>query len=347
MATLYIHIGTHKTGTSTIQNTLNLNLNNHLGIKRDLGVIGTIREFYQMMSMKEEERALTRKVADTINPFIRECLPLGMQKFLISFEGFSGNFNDGYRHSQTVASALQQVTDALHAIDDVKIIIYLRRQDDFVESIYNQTIKEGSSKTFGDYILTLDKEHFNWEKLLEHYAAVFGQENLIVKRYDKKHLPGTESLLKDFYAILGINDFQMPQGNSNLGLSKEAIEVARVVNGHLNAPRQKQELRALLEATNQKEVYEKYSLFETEAARRAFLKQYQESNRTVAATYFGETDLFDNDFGNYRYEPYRGLSNEAVLVTLMKILIHQNITWSGVLQKNTKVIGDIVSILQK
>ena len=75
---------------------------------------------------------------------------------------------------------------------NIKIIVYLRRQDDFLLSWYNQIIKHNiTSKNtltweeyFDNYNKYIKLDYFNCLKKLEH---IFGKENIIARRFDKNY----------------------------------------------------------------------------------------------------------------------------------------------------------------
>ncbi|HAC16933.1 MAG TPA: hypothetical protein DCE78_13460, partial [Bacteroidetes bacterium] len=180
----FIHIGTWKTGSSTIQfnlHTVKSELERE-GIfylsKSDKMVVddAVIRSFtelnhdYILASRKKLSAILERKRA--LNPAMR---------FIASAEEFSGDPFSGFENSGEVARNVFEITKDLNL--DIKIIVYLRRQDDFIESLYTQSIHLGGHKTFDEFISDFNEDAFHWDKLLNSYAGVFGKENIIVKRY--------------------------------------------------------------------------------------------------------------------------------------------------------------------
>ena len=64
----------------------------------------------------------------------------------------------------------------------VKIICYLRRQDDLKQSIYNQSVKVG----FSEEVIAHDKYPLDYYSLLEKWSAAFGRDNVIVRVYSKR-----------------------------------------------------------------------------------------------------------------------------------------------------------------
>ena len=96
------------------------------------------------MTSVNHDQQIANELGSRINRAIDESLAhagVGIERFVTSWEGFSGNPRLAYQNANAVASMLRESTKSL----DVRIIVYLRRQDEFVESMYTQTIHEGGS----------------------------------------------------------------------------------------------------------------------------------------------------------------------------------------------------------
>ena len=122
---------------------------------------------------------------------------------------------------------------------NIKIIVYLRRQDDFLLSWYNQIIKHNiTSKNtltweeyFDNYNKYIKLDYFNCLKKLEH---IFGTENIIARRFDKNYFKNS-SLIPDFLDIFEIeadSGFQEDKNpDFNRKISENACEIKRIING--------------------------------------------------------------------------------------------------------------------
>ncbi len=121
--------------------------------------------------------------------------------------------------------------------DNIKVIIYLRRQDRAVESIWNQMVKNpvGCHQTFREFIHWNDGKEcapYHYKKQLDEISEIIGKENLIVRVYEKSQLSGgcTES---DFLSVLGIEpDWNEWNKNRdiNLRLDINYLEIKRILN---------------------------------------------------------------------------------------------------------------------
>lgn len=318
---LYIHIGTHKTGSTAIQQFLRQN-------KRRLAQEGV---FYltlpygieKLMSANELDEELVDSVKKSLANKANSYSPKKAQEgcYLLSWEGFSGDALKGYANVAIVAEHLQRMTEQF----DVKIIVYLRRQDDFLESIYTQKIHEGASYAFHSFVEMLPDTSFDWARLLAAYGDRFGKENLIVRRYDKAFLPKSDSLLKDFLQIVGVDfnklDVEKKELIPNRGYSRDALEIAKLANPYLRNE-EKKRLRRILQNASAKQPFEKYAYW-TSSERARFLERYNQSNAQVASHFFDEEfgDLFPIDNDRSEREQYGGLSAEAVAKVLAVALV--------------------------
>lgn len=287
-APLFIHIGTHKTGTTAIQRAFKAD-------EKALLKEGLVRlrscDRIALPSLQTAELAemttLLRQEAER-----RSARPV---RYLMTCEGFSGDPLTGYADAPVIASRLRAATQGF----DVRIILFLRRQDDFIESLYTQRIHEGRSETFEEFLRLIRLEEMSWLRLTEAYAAEFGRENLIVRRYHKAFYPEPADLLADFCKIVGVRQELIARSLGrvrNQGFSREAVELARSCNPHLDKERQKQ-LRQLLQPLSAKPVHSRYAYF-TEQQREQLLALHQAANDEVARRYLsdgGNGPLFPPD----------------------------------------------------
>ncbi len=202
--------------------------------------------------------------------------------------------------------------------------MYLRRQDDFFESLYTQYVHIGEKYSFSTFLNDHEKSNFNWYNLLKNYAACFGKENIIVRSYDKLYLENIESIYKDFGSIVGVTDDMLQKmktvSKTNIGYSRDALEVALICNKNLNKQDQNL-LRIILQNSNCKNVFENYSFFNWEE-RKLFMSKYLDSNQKILNEYFRESkgDLFS--VLEYTEDIYGKFSLERLTKVVMNIEIN-------------------------
>jgi hypothetical protein len=314
---LYIHIGTHKTGSSAIQNALH---KSEAELKKEKIIyIHAVELFKNIMKLKEPDDDIINSARTFLIKETSRHKNKKEVKFVISFEGFSGNIEIGYTNSGIIAEILKGVTAGF----DVKIIVYLRRQDLFIESLYTQMIQQGHSFSFQEYINSLNKSFFSWKSLLDSYKSFFGYENIIVRRYGKEFFRKNSDIIKDFGEIIGSDSLkkleEMKIGNP--GYSRDALEIARLCNPLLNNI-EKRKLRLILQTTNPRKLFDNFSFFNNEE-RKTFLSNYSNSNFIVAREYFKipEEELFINQENNLQFVNYDGLTLEKTSIVLTRALI--------------------------
>ncbi|MDO6727350.1 hypothetical protein Q4544_10430 [Cognatishimia sp. 1_MG-2023] len=106
-----------------------------------------------------------------------------------------------------------------------KVIVYLRRQDKYAEAMYKQRVKNGRYQgTPEEYAAGLT--HLDYGQILSHFGATFGSRNLIVRPFERALFPGGD-VLQDFAQHSGIPadlaaNYSYPSANGTL--SKEVSE---------------------------------------------------------------------------------------------------------------------------
>ena len=139
MNKLFIHIGTHKTGSTALQQEL-------MALGGELRKVGfhwnAPAGFAKRLLADATAGRITQAfVNDTeyISDFRARVLSqLENCSAVISSEHFSGNPRLCYKHASACAKALAMIFEGI----PTEIIVYYRRQDSFCESLYTQGIHE-------------------------------------------------------------------------------------------------------------------------------------------------------------------------------------------------------------
>jgi len=213
MKTVYIHIGTFKTGTTSIQ----LFLKNNRERLQERGIyipttpilahhplpLSLIKQHSRWRAGWREFEGGPEEIWDR---FVAEVEATDCQKILISSESFCDLVNENCREkSQLFAEFLKSRLGPYN----VKIICYLRSIAPYLKGIYQESIKITSRKiSFADEINNLfnrDSIHTRPSLYLDFYADIFGEDSLIVREYSKDKLLEGDSV-KDLLSILGCAD---------------------------------------------------------------------------------------------------------------------------------------------
>ncbi|MDA0978149.1 MAG: hypothetical protein O3B72_06310 [Proteobacteria bacterium] len=285
MTKLFLHIGLHKTGSTLIQNFCAANRQ----LLRERGLV-----YPQAASRLNGHHNLAWSF-NIGNPnyspelgsseeIVREALAETKpgQDLLLSSEDFEF----------VPPPRLKLVLDSA-SVTDVIIIVYLRRQDAYLESEYAQHVRMDETRFSGsvqDFYMKYDfMQRYDYNRLLRPWEQAFGRESLIVRPFERGQFHGGD-LLKDFCAQLGMNwsdAFAVPAaGEANVSLSPDVLAVVRELNKlDMEAEHRQQVLHILAHYSRQQSC----SLL-SEDLSCSFRQIFQQSNALVAERYLGRTD---------------------------------------------------------
>ena len=305
MATVYLHIETPKTGTSAIQNFLpqNKELLESLGFcYPDLGYrfkgIGVNRNAHFLVHRQNctpEEEAEIRENENI-------CFYEGLDKIKELTNTFPNvilsdeNIWNGYWKRENFWYELKNAFSERNI--DLKIIVYLRRQDMVIESYYVQRVKEKSTYSFEEYINSGKYNYFrlDYYERLENISEIVGKENIIVRVYEKQQYQGNgNTLISDFLNVLGLeldDRFRSSDIVVNTSLHGSCLEVKRLLNEMTYFQNPKWPVKYLRKIQNENEGNYKISKCEYffYEQRIAFLEKYKEGNAAVAREYMNRAD---------------------------------------------------------
>ena len=185
---LLFHIGFHKTGSTSIQRFLYDNdteLRKYGWFYPDFSEMVKPRQialnngFYLRLPLFKKDRGKMWKI-------ISENLK--KYNVIISEEGFSDE------DIQTILS------EAKKYHNNIKVIVYLRRQDLYIGSFYNQAVKAAYVHgTVNEYMENFLYYSDNYLDRLEKIGRVIGDENIIVRVYEGRQFAGSrKDVLSDF-----------------------------------------------------------------------------------------------------------------------------------------------------
>ncbi|WP_118135152.1 hypothetical protein [Oceanicella sp. SM1341] len=119
--------------------------------------------------------------------------------------------------------------------DNVKIVCYLREQSALALSLFSTAIKAGHRHPMDEFYrqVRVDNNYYNYDLFLSAWADAFGAENLVIRRFDKKHLV-QGSIMKDVLTQAGLGDqlegFQYNIPNANETLGYVGLDLGRLLN---------------------------------------------------------------------------------------------------------------------
>lgn len=193
--------------------------------------------------------------------------------------------------------------DAKEAGCDIKVIVYIRRQDLYAQALWNQSVKyvpirvPRMGKTFSEFLKSkaFEDRHADYYQTLSEIAQCIGKENIIVRVFEKEMFIRSKcGIYEDFMNAIGEQmqpDYCIPEENKNERLDGNLIEIKRLINTlpSYNELPLDYMYQKYFYALNQMFPGKKSSYFSYEEQLN-FLKEYEESNRRVAKEFLGRED---------------------------------------------------------
>jgi len=307
---LYLHIGTNKTGSTSIQHYLkeNQNLLKSSGYYYPMegayfyppeaspsllahALLGNRPAYIGNRNIDEEA---------CVSDIIRDIKQSNCEKVIVSSEHF--------HWAKTVDEIKKIYSIFFDLFEKITIIVYLRRQDTRLESTWSQRVKMGLiTESFDDFL----KDHVGWNyyEMLNLWAEVFGKENIVVTPFEKGQF-FKNNLIQDFLQTIGCN-FKITEAKTrNESPPVELLETVRLFCATIPNHADRRIFLRVLGSLPIKFDKTKYTLF-TPENRKRFLNLYRESNSLVAEKYLGRSDgqlFYENE--NIDLPVYQGISLE-------------------------------------
>ena len=199
---------------------------------------------------------------------------------------------------------------------DTRILVFLRRQDEFIEAEYNQNLKMGkyfkSIQAFTE--LMFNGGRCDFYGLCEAWAAEFGRANILVRIYAK-----TFNVIADFFEAIEIylRD-DLPTGHINPSFDKRFTALVRMANQALiNEPTKWRALMQLVmrASTENGASHGSYSLL-TVTQRKEIIERCNGENAKIAQIYLSQESLFPDTFEIADFVDEHCL-NEAALASIL------------------------------
>lgn len=299
MATVYLHIGMPKTGTTAIQNFLcnNREVLNHYGAcYPKLGSkyyrTSKVRNAHFLVAAPAgaEQACSYDAPGEEYLPTLDQIAALGQQfdKIILSDEavwrirGQQPEFWENLRR------------DLADRGLELRVIVYLRRQDHFAESVYRQKVKTAyTDLDFHSYLKRLNEIYaLDYLPCIEMLEKTLGKDALVIRVYEKEQYHG--NLFADFLGVMGIplgGDFDTSNSEYNISLSGPRLELQRILNTLPENPVMTRLLYDSMYAIQKTSDIStgRDSLFEP-GEHTEFLARFEESNRRIAEEHLGRTD---------------------------------------------------------
>lgn len=181
--TVLLHLGFHKTGTTALQQTCRA-LSDELsaeGWAYQGRRVGPITDAMQRVhAFRREPRGTDRQaVVTTFRAAVEGLLERGRHVF-ISDEMLLGHplLHRGKGPYPEAEHGIGVIADALRDLD-VEVVLSMRRQPEFVESVYVQSVQEGRAITFPAFCDDLDPSTLGWSGVIEQVAEAIAAPTVV------------------------------------------------------------------------------------------------------------------------------------------------------------------------
>jgi hypothetical protein len=299
MATIYIHIGAPKTATSTLQSVLSGNYSKLLkhgvlyprdfrnGDAHHLLVCDLIEKvqgnhmpdiWYGSKPRGEAWAALRAEIAGHGS---------SIHSVILSSELFFGQSNK-------IQSMLEEVSTQLQG-HDVRVVVYLRRQDQLYSSFYNQDVKGVRQWPDSAYQFYQTHQIFqqNYYNLLNAWSEVFGKVHMIIRPFESEQWVNGD-IVQDFCAVTGT--VLLPSGykdhNESLGSTQLYLKICMNKIG-FDKGTNEDLLDVLLKIYPEEPL--KGCSYVNKALYRRYRQQWLRVNRTISQEYLNGDTLFHKD----------------------------------------------------
>ncbi|NQY43139.1 MAG: hypothetical protein HRT87_07350 [Legionellales bacterium] len=220
--TVYLHIGSPKTGTSSIQSFASLNHNALLKHNvfyplsgRELGRIRYKNVFANGFPFYEDNRKNIEKILKNFDE--SKCTNI-----LISEEMFFGG---------NLISICNFFASSKY---ELKIIVYLRHAIEYLASFYSVVFDNSEQKELELFIKSNIQSYLDSLNMLKTLPGIIGKNNVIVKTFEEERwLNGL--LIDDFFSIFNvkISEYFQKIKKTNVSFSREKIEKFRYLHKRL------------------------------------------------------------------------------------------------------------------
>ena len=288
--TVFLHIGAGKTGTSSLQRFLKhfqteIEAQGFYFVKTGLD-LETVAHHQLALSFGFTRKDDDRFCEDTSLSLTAEVENIDDTKIIISSENF---------HSHVTHTKLRNLHKAFKG-KQVKVILYARRQDEWVDSAFRQLCEGGNTHSINEIV-----EKVKYNRLIDYHWQVrvweqhFGLGNVVLRLYPNKS--AEFDVIDDFAQVLGLNARSMLErfnDRHNPSLSPAEAEIFRIVN--CVSSKKREVCMAILTILREDETVDPSKFhFISEQTRVELMGYYERGNALLAQEYFQREDgkLFD------------------------------------------------------
>lgn len=313
-----LHIGTEKTGTTSIQKFLfeNRSKLSSMGLlfPASAGFISNQRLVVYGKQAPEPDLAdESLDVSDSVQlDQWKEQFVLEHCSEILAFQARHTDASSVIYSAEHLQSRLTRIDEIKRIarllrplFDEVRVLVYLRRQDRYALSAHSTSVRGGNPNTFAFEKLNAVGPYYDYRMLLEQWSEVFGADAIDVRVFEKAQLHGGD-VVTDFCKVTGIDDScpsMVKPESENEALSHTALMLLRRFNAlAANDPTlleySKTEIRPYLLGEVQR-IQDPYGrVLPSRSSAVDFYEQFREDNQWIAEQWLNGKG-FNEDFHEY------------------------------------------------
>jgi hypothetical protein len=321
---LILHIGTHKTGTTALQQFLYAN-------REPLAACGFhyATPPYGLQEANVVANALNVGKSRVVHAFLTKHMELARQRgahtILASAENFYAmSVLDAMQRREIYANAVERDHALIETLRSLmpegmgtsQVVCYFRRPDRYAESLYSQHVKRGIifDGTFNE-LLPIVKPALFYNAHMRAWSDVFGKENCIARLYESV----SGDIVNDFVLnVINIDDiaqFAHTQNHANKRVSRDVLEFKRLRN-RTASPNERDIERTILRLVDETMELRKaepdyYQDFLSPYERAELLRLVQPEMEALQASFdVPPFPPFDLESAKANWSPYPGLDQQ-------------------------------------
>ena len=278
---LILHIGANKTGSSAIQRFLSTN---SLALREE-GIVVPDNEFqvadkiqgYHVFGFQEllQNPLEGRERLGSALAAVDAALP-GASTILLSAENLTAN--------PVAPSLFEDLVESY----DVRVIIYIRRQDEYVLSSWQQWTSKVRAD-FWAWLVSVVGTLGDWRAYLENWEAVIPREKITVRIFEKPRLVDGD-VVADFHSMLGVSrpldDFTLSEDSVNPSFSDAVVDLVKGNELIFQTPHDNDFYNFVAKMTGDRYTKTARQSSISFPQRQAILDRYKKQNNWVKESYF-------------------------------------------------------------
>lgn len=348
-----LHIGTEKTGTTSVQHYLASNRRElrKQGVIYPVGVKSSHSSLWEFAALAQDEpwkqdtgRAFGITDATSQDRFaddLRQSLENEFSNhgaastLVISSEHFQSRL-----HREESIAKLKAFLDPW--VESYEVVIFFRRQDRFALSLLSTLLKSAVQlpEVPATELLRITPRYYEYNMIFQRWMNIFGLEAMNAQIYKENHIPGND-IVAEFCRAASIPQLDVKPTQLNVSLNKKGFhflralnEIAPTIPGSLSNQNRVDLVRAV--SANFAGKY--YPISRDEA--QEFYNEYQLTNKNLQSIAFPDHkgDLFDDDFSEY---PVAAEALEPDYREMVEVALH---VWSNRAAAKSNMAGIVKSI---